>query len=449
MVKRFPAVLGALALVLTGCIGAPAGQQPTRAPGGGSPGETGGQVTGELKLLTGIPEDPELQQRQDEFYDAFREDNPGIDLEVERIDPDQIRDILQTRLRAGGAEAPDVFYFDTGPGFGGVLAQAGLLYELGPEYEARGWPIYEWTKARTTYGGKTYGVGDQIEEVGIFYNKTWFDENGFDEPQTVDEFREIADAAKADGLYPLAFGNNQQWPASHQFSMTTSNLVGRDGLNNILCEDGTWNDERIVSGIELFFREFQDAGYFPPDVNAITYEDANALFYNGQAAMLPTGTWLVAEITDNVEFEPGFFPFPEIEGGEGIFPPAGLGSGIFVYANTPNLEPALTYLDWLMKPETGQRIVQNGAIPAYQVDTSGLEISPLFQEVLEDMANASEGEGGDFGYNIDVLTPQSFNQVMSDGFQEVLNGDKTAQQQADDLQAAWESASEAERLCPG
>lgn len=44
------------------------------------------------------------------------------------------------------------------------------------------------------------------------------------------------------------------------------------------------------------------------------------------------------------------------------------------------------------------------------------------------------------GYNIDVLTPDTFNTIMGDGFQEVLAGSKTAEQQANDLQQAMEAA---------
>ena len=69
-------------------------------------------------------------------------------------------------------------------------------------------------------------------------------------------------------------------------------------------------------------------------------------------------------------------------------------------------------------------------IPAQPVDTTGLEVSPLFQEVLDGLA-ASSGTASDFGYNIDVLTPQAFNDQMFTGFQDVLNGTLTPQAQAD------------------
>ncbi len=49
-------------------------------------------------------------------------------------------------------------------------------------------------------------------------------------------------------------------------------------------------------------------------------------------------------------------------------------------------------------------------------------------------------QAGALGYNIDVLTPQSFNEVMWTGFQEVLNGTRSPGEQAGALQDAWAKA---------
>jgi hypothetical protein len=40
------------------------------------------------------------------------------------------------------------------------------------------------------------------------------------------------------------------------------------------------------------------------------------------------------------------------------------------------------------------------------------------------------------GVNIDVLTPEAFNTTMLDGFQAVLGGDRTPEEQAAELQAS-------------
>jgi raffinose/stachyose/melibiose transport system substrate-binding protein len=200
---------------------------------------------------------------------------------------------MQTRLRS--EDPPDVFTYDTGPGFGGVLADAGLLYPLEKAHEQRGWNIYDWAKQRATYNGTLYGVPDQVEEIVVYYNKDLFERLEVEEPKTVEELREIAEELKGRGRIPFAFGNSEQWPAGHLFSIGASNILGREGLDNILYGDGKWNTPEVVTAIELFFRSFVESGYYPEGVNAISYNEANALFYSGQAAMNPTGTWLVSE----------------------------------------------------------------------------------------------------------------------------------------------------------
>ena len=58
----------------------------------------------------------------------------------------------------------------------------------------------------------------------------------------------------------------------------------------------------------------------------------------------------------------------------------------------------------------------------------GLELPELFKSVLSDLSQSTEA--GSFGYNIDVLTPQNYNDVMFSGFQEVFNGTRSAKEQA-------------------
>ena len=157
--------------------------------------------------------------------------------------------------------------------------------------------------------------------------------------------------------------------------------------------------------------------------------------------MLPTGTWLVAEMTQKAPFEIGFFPFPSIDG-SAIAPPAGVGGGVFVSARSQHKAQALEFLDWMFsKEEAEHRTEVFNAIPAFPIDTGALKVSPLFKQVLEDLSK-SEDESA-FGYNIDVLTPANFNEVMFSGFQDVLNGKRTPQEQAQALQAAWAKAKKA------
>jgi raffinose/stachyose/melibiose transport system substrate-binding protein len=406
----------------------------------------GGRLGGSkkvVKFLTGA-EETNIHERtaiEIQVY-RFEEQYPEYTLEREVILPGGVNTgsntnrEIQSRLQS--EDPPDVFTYDTGPGFGGVLAEAGLLYPLEDAYKQNNWDIYNWAKQRATYNGTVYGVPDQVEEIVVFYNKDLLAE----EPKTIDELRAIADELKGRGKIPLAFGDQEQWPAGHLFSIGVSNTLGREGLDNILYGDGRWDIPEVVTAIDLLFRDFVQRGYYPMGLNGVTYDGANALFYSSEAAMNPTGTWLVPEIVQAVqEFEVGFFPFPSIEGSS-ISPPAGLGSGLFVAKNAKNPEGAITWLDYMLQDDTARLSIEKlNVIPAHPVNTQGLDVSELFKQVLDDLSQSPQAES--FGYNIDVLAPQNFNQVMFSGFQEVINGSRSPEEQAAALQVAWEEAKSA------
>jgi raffinose/stachyose/melibiose transport system substrate-binding protein len=390
-----------------------------------------------VRFLDATTETTALERTVEDIIEAFEEENPNIDVQREAMPTEDVRAVIQARLQSG--DPPDVFSYDTGPGFGGVLADAGLLHPLGEAYKQNGWDIYDWAKQRVTYNDTLYGIPDRLQEIIIYYNRGLFESLGVEEPKTVDELRAIAGELRGRGTIPLSFGNREQWPAGHLFSIGASNVLGREGLDDILYGDGRWDTPEVVAAIDLMFRDFVESGYYPKSPNAITYDHANTLFYSGKAAMLPTGTWLVSEIVQAIQdFEVGFFPFPSIDG-SGIAPPVGVGAGLFVAANAKNPEGAIKFLNYLQQDDTTRFAVEKfNTIPAHPVDMKGLDVPELFKQVLDDLSESPQAEA--FGYNIDVLAPQNFNEVMFSGFQEVLNGSRTPEEQAAALQAAWAEA---------
>ena len=342
----------------------------------GTAGCGGAQGGGEvIRYLTETPETTTLERAAIEIQvNRFQDQNPKYTLERESIAPDDLLTVIKTRLQSG--KPPDVFNYGTGPGFAGVLEDAGLLRSLEKSYEENGWEIYDWAKQQVTYNGTVYGVPDLLQEIIVFYNKDLVPEA----PKTVDELRQIADDLKGQGKTPIAFGDSEQWPAGHLFSMAASNLLGQEGLNNILNGDGRWDVPEVEKAIDLMFREFVESGYYPEGVNAITYDDANSLFYAGKAGMLPTGTWLISAIVETVQnFEVDFFPLPSIDG-SAIAPAAGTGTGLFVAKDAKNPEGAVTFIDYMLQDETARLLTEDLlVIPAHPFDQEGLEVPGLFR----------------------------------------------------------------------
>src|SRR5215211_6642817 len=70
-------------------------------------------------------------------YAAFMEANPDIIIERDVIDDQTLRDTANVAL--GSGTGPDVLYYAPGPGYAGVLADAGLIVPLDDMAEEYGW----------------------------------------------------------------------------------------------------------------------------------------------------------------------------------------------------------------------------------------------------------------------------------------------------------------------
>lgn len=386
----------------------------------------------------------------DSIYAAFTEQNPNITIRREAFQTDQMRQTVNTAIASG--TGPDIIFYDTGPGFAGVLADAGLLEPLDQYAAQYGWNerIIPSAIQGSSIDGTLYGMPLQVDLIGLYYNKTLLDQEGLTVPTTIDELKTFCAAAAEKGYTPMAFSDNPGWQAGHMFSMVSTNMVGPDAMGDLLYNNvGSWNTPEMTAAINAFFVELKDAGCYTEDANALTYEDGNSLFYSGDALLMPTGSWLAGEIDQNMpDSEIGLASFPVLNGGQGSYYVTGLGSAYYISANSQYKAESAQFIDFLFSPEIAQRWVGEARFTLpMEIDTSAIEASPLFKSILDILPRATAGEI-QLGYNIDVLAPPQFNDVMTNGFQAIIAGDKTAEQQAADLQAAWEEGMPAVSATP-
>ena len=393
--------------------------------------------------------DPTESENADAIYAAFMEQNPNVTITREAFSTDQIRDVVNTAISSG--TGPDLIFYDAGPGYAGVLADAELLLPLDDFASQFGWtervaaPALE----ATTIDGALYGMPLQTDLIGMYYNQTLLEQEGLEVPETLDDLVAFCGQAAEKGYIPIAFADNDGWPAFHQFSMTANQMVGPEGIQALLNNEGSWDTPEIVTAIEAFFVTLRDAGCFPEDPVAIPYVDGNSLFANGEALLHTTGSWQIAEWEEQMpDFELGFVPFPEIEGGQGRVWISGVGSAWYISSATQNPDAAAAFIDYLFSQEAVEQWigVSRYFVPV-EVDMANIELGPLNQLVIETLQTAGD-EGVQFGYNVDVLAPPEFNDMMLNGFQAILVGDKTAEQQAADLEAAWEEGMGASEATP-
>ena len=164
-------------------------------------------------------------------------------------------------------------------------------------------------------------MGHQLEFLAAYYNKDLFEERGIAVPTTYEEFLATCEALKGAGVVPVAFGNAAGWPAFHNFSLYANNMIPADKLEAMIAGEESWDSPEVVAAIRPAFSDMEAAGCFNPSVNAVSYDDANALFSGGMAGMTLTGSWMIRSFQDS-PFETGFFFLPAPEGGETLPPRA-------------------------------------------------------------------------------------------------------------------------------
>ena len=374
------------------------------------------------------------------IYDSFTEANPNITIKREVIDSDTMRETINTAISSG--TGPDIFNYDAGPAYGGVLAEAGLLEPLDGLVDSAGLRnrIAPYALQGSTIDGTLFGLPTTVDLIGVYANNTLIAEAGLTVPQTLAELVTFCGAASEAGYVPLALSANPGWETFHQFSMVVNAILGPAGVGQLLIENqGSWNTPEVISAIDAYFVQLRDAGCFSDDVTALTYDDAAALFYSGQSLMWPTGSWQIANIESNLpDAEITFMPFPQIDGALCRCWVSGVGSAYLVSAQSEKKEAAMALLQYLYSDEVVLRWVNEAKVfMPVQLDIAALQVSPLSKTIFETLQSGISGET-EFGYNVDVLASPVFNDMMMNGFPAILNGDKTPEEQAADLQAAWE-----------
>ncbi|MEU3572874.1 extracellular solute-binding protein [Kitasatospora sp. NPDC036755] len=166
--------------------------------GSGSGGATGGDAdTGTITVWSWATAADALRG----IVPAFEKDNPGIKVDVQDIGEPAIWDKITVGLAAGGQGLGDVLHIgcDYLPGYqekfpGGLADLSALGADAYKDKFAKGlWPVV------TGKDGHAYALPWEVNALGFFYRKDYFDKAGID-PETFatwDDLLAVADRFKA------------------------------------------------------------------------------------------------------------------------------------------------------------------------------------------------------------------------------------------------------------
>ena len=345
------------------------------------------------------------------------------------------------RLAVSGGEATDLAYTWPAASVLAGYARVGALAPLDAFYEQYGWEhVNEFYRGRNSLEGHIYGLPMEQDLMGVYYNRDLFEEEGLEVPATYEEFEALVETLKEKGIIPIAFGNRDRWPATNTFSLILGLTAGREMEEQVLFGDEPWTNPAFLEAAQTF-QEWANEGYFPPGFNGVGYDEANALFLGGRAAMTVTGTWVLQDLIRGAEFDLGVFMLPPIA--EGVPPGTMWGEGsqwqLSADASPEVQEAAAAYLDCLVSPESRQVWVQKGkSVP---IGTTPEELAewgaePVVQEFYSQGLATPETNF----YDLHTTLPESVTQVLYPELQRLSGGETTPEEFLATMQTAWETA---------
>ncbi len=401
-VRRWAGTLTALTLVsvLAACGG-----------GGGGTGGTGGGATGPKNALNACPastntsaasaesgnitltvagwsstpaEDTLVQQG----FNAFHQKYPNITVNWSVIPGD-----YPTKMRANVASGnvPDVFYVQ--PPMAQEYIKAGKLLNLGPYMQRDNvQPSSFYSSLMSPFDcadGTVFGIPKDWNSLGLFYNKTMFQQAGIGDPSNW-TWSDLQSAAQK-----LTQGNVKGIVLSADASRWGAFLYGNGGT--MLSSDGktaTFNSQAGVTAAD-FYTSFEKnkTGIMPSDTGAGWNGEA---FGKGQAAMAFEGGWMIPYMSStypNVQY--GIAPMPKSPTGK-------RGNLLYTnawgaYSGTKHPDAAWKLIQYMTGSDFQTQVLHDGfALPTLQ----SLANDPYFQQnpgvkVLQD--GATDGVADFYG----------------------------------------------------
>ncbi len=284
--------------------------------------------------------------------ELFKAENPDVDVSFNVYDHESYKKAIRNWLTS---ESPDVVYWYVGQRMKQFVAP-GLLEDVSDLFtpEAR----YEISKTAldlVTVDGKQYGVPYTYYDIGVYYRRDLFEKAGIDRPpRTWNELLDACAKLKAIGLAPIAIGSKELWPTAAWFDYIDLRLNGYDFHMQLMGGRIPYTDPRVVA---LFgkWRELIDHDFFIANHVGMTWQESQALLYQGRSAMMLIGNFITPNFPAEIRDQMDFFPFPEITPGIGLYEDAPMNS-VHIPMRARNKRDARKFLAFVARADVQERI---------------------------------------------------------------------------------------------
>ena len=377
--------------------------------------------------------------------EEFTNQYPNVTWDIKQ---DQFANLINSTPRLlSGDNPPDLIRLPTMVSF----AEQGLLMNLDDYAAAFGWdewPVPQLNQNRvaedgTRGSGSLYAMGLNYSLTGIYYNKEQAAQIGMTEPPaTLAEFEDLLAAAKDAELLPIMQWGSAKSGMGLAFPLQAlmASVGPVDPINDWIFQkaDATIDTESNLVAAE-HLQQWIENGYFPPDINAIEYTDANARFGQGEGVFMFNGDWQNASYDTDMPGNVGFFVMPPAEAGGS---PAAMSAPLTygIAANAENPDCAAFFFNWVASNDVAREInvTIGGSNPG---GPSGLEMPAVTEGSVINETLAAGVVVGEAGTSMDFIanaTSAIFAQGWTPELQKMVGGRQDAAGLLEAVQAEYE-----------
>ena len=393
--------------------------------------ESSGAEKKVLKMwTTWMSENPGQADPLDDFIADFEANNPGVIIEKTLVAWADLRTMITPALNSG--TGPDIFNYTPGPGYVGVMADAGLLLPLDDMVDEYSWKdiFPEWYFREHIIKGTMWGMSNSSTLLGLYYNKEIFQDLGIEIPASYEEFLMVCEKLKSAEITPVGLPLKDQWEAFHYTSIYWATFAGAENYLDAAYNGKGFDQPDFVKAMSMMQKLVQ-SGYSYKDPNGVAYADAQNEFFAGRTGMLMTGTWLNTTMDLKMGDNVGFFSLPPMEGNTQELV-GGTGDEWIISSKTKYPSEVKDLLNAIV---TTPSVWVHSYIPVGKIDDPSSVSFTTIQQATYDAIQAADGQAP----ICDLVFNQQANEKVKSETQKLLAGNINAEEISAQIQLALET----------
>lgn len=296
------AALGALAAG-SGLLASCSSSSSQASSGGSTAGSGGGSIT-----FGSNYSDPAPKQAFASLVSAAQT-RTGVNISVNTTDHNTFQNNINSYLQG---TPDDLFTWFAGYRLQ-TFASQGLLTPIDDVWQTIGSNFPDSAQSLSKGAdGKYYLVPIYNYPWVVFYNKSTFQEKGYEVPTTWDAMITLCKKMQGDGLIPFAFAQKDGWPALGTFDIINMRINGYDFHLQLMQHKVPWTDPKVTA---VFNQWAELIPYCQSGATGRIWQDAAKTLESKQAGMMFQGTNQVAAqyVTDGKDLSDlDFFVYPAI-----------------------------------------------------------------------------------------------------------------------------------------